>query len=248
MGGIGMSGLGLTFLRRVNLVHPTAGPDKYIFSATKGDSEVFRILMLKGISSDGEGITKEDAAKVKSLSDWFKRNAVIKAFNELLYFTNVTSINNYAFEFCSALNTINLSNIITIGNYAFQSCAALKGDMILPNLTSLGLSAFTKTEISSFVAPNIKTINNGTFARCPSLALVDFSDVTSIGTYAFEYCSALKTFICRNVTPPTLANTNAFTGTSCSIYVPDESVDTYKAASGWSSLASRIKSLSEYNG
>ena len=204
-------------------------------------------IALANWDTDGDGVLSKDEVKaVTSIGDLFKRNAEIKTFNEFKYFTNVTSIANYAFEYCSALNTINLSNIITIGNYAFQSCAALEGDMILPNLTSLGGSAFTKTGISSFVAPKIKTINSSTFARCPSLALVDFTDVTSIGTYAFEYCSALKTFICRNVTPPTLANTNALTGTSCTIYVPDEAVDTYKAATNWSTYASRIKPLSEY--
>ena len=43
----------------------------------------------------------------------------------------------------------------------------------------------------------------------------------------------------------TLTNVSAFTGTTCNIYVPDALVATYKAATNWSTLAARIKPISE---
>lgn len=72
------------------------------------------------------------------------------------------------------------------------------------------------------------------------------SGVTSIGSNAFYYCKNLKYIELKPTTPPTLSSSTAFDRTNnCPIYVPDESVDTYKAASQWSSLASRIYGISE---
>lgn len=50
--------------------------------------------------------------------------------------------------------------------------------------------------------------------------------------------------IIRATTPPTLAGLN-FEKTGYNIYVPDNSVAAYKAASGWSALADRIKPMSD---
>jgi hypothetical protein len=44
------------------------------------------------------------------------------------------------------------------------------------------------------------------------------------------------------VVPPSL-NGYVFLGSSYPIYVPSESVETYKAASGWSDYASRIQAI-----
>ena len=46
-------------------------------------------------------------------------------------------------------------------------------------------------------------------------------------------------------TPPTLG-ANAFNNTTCKIYVPDASVSAYKAATNWSTYASRIFSLTQF--
>ena len=68
--------------------------------------------------------------------------------------------------------------------------------------------------------------------------------ITTIGNNAFQNCKALTSFIIYAVSPPTLG-TNVFRYVSPMpyIYVPSESVDTYKAASGWSSLASKIQAI-----
>ena len=57
-------------------------------------------------------------------------------------------------------------------------------------------------------------------------------------------CDALMCVICKAVTPPTenTSGQNMFARitTAFRIYVPDESVDAYKAASSWSTYANRI--------
>ena len=67
----------------------------------------------------------------------------------------------------------------------------------------------------------------------------------SIGANAFNGCSALTSLVIQSPTMMTLASTNAFTSTTCNIYVPDALVATYKAATNWSTLAARIKPISE---
>lgn len=125
-----MSGLGLIFLRRVNLVHPIDGPDKYI---NFQDAEVFRILMEAGVSSDGIGITKEDAMQVTDISSWFNKNDKIEYFDEFQYFVNVTNLNprnlwdSGAFFNCKALKRITLhENMKVIHQGSFRLCSALE--------------------------------------------------------------------------------------------------------------------------
>ena len=75
------------------------------------------------------------------------------------------------------------------------------------------------------------------------------STVTTIGGYAFQYCTGLIWVSITAATPPTLgsgafANCPALTG----IYVPDESVEAYKTATNWSAYANKILPLSQYKG
>jgi hypothetical protein len=67
--------------------------------------------------------------------------------------------------------------------------------------------------------------------------------VTSIGAGAFYACTGLTNITVEAITPPTL-DIDAFGNTNgCPIYVPSASVDTYKAAGGWSTYADRIQAI-----
>jgi hypothetical protein len=68
--------------------------------------------------------------------------------------------------------------------------------------------------------------------------------VTSIGDGAFRACSNLTTLTVQATTPPTLGS-SALSGTNTNlvIKVPSASVNTYKAASGWSDYASKIQAI-----
>ena len=67
----------------------------------------------------------------------------------------------------------------------------------------------------------------------------------SIGSSAFYYCLALTSLVIQSPTVMTLPGVSAFTNTTCDIYVPDTLVATYKTATNWSTLAARIKPISE---
>ena len=101
------------------------------------------------------------------------------------------------------------------------------------------------TELTAEDLAGITTIRDYAFSSCTSLASVTIpSSVTSIGTTAFSGCTGLTSVTSLNTTPPTI-KTNTFSDVpaDCAIYVPAASVDTYKAASGWSNRAAYIQAI-----
>ena len=90
-------------------------------------------------------------------------------------------------------------------------------------------------------------IGSYTFYYCSALTTLTLPPgmTGSIGTYAFNYCTALTSLVIQAPTMMTLTSTSAFTSTTCNIYVPDALVATYRAATNWSTLAARIKPISE---
>lgn len=85
------------------------------------------------------------------------------------------------------------------------------------------------------------------YVHCSGIKKLDIpQSVSTIGANVFGNCTNLSVFICRAITPPTIAS--SFTGSSADlkIYVPDDSVEAYKQASGWSEYAEKIFALSSY--
>ena len=78
------------------------------------------------------------------------------------------------------------------------------------------------------------------------------STITRIGYNCFQYCGwhvRGSNVICRATTPPKLLWPGGFFASAVGyFYVPDESVEAYKASTetGWSTKRSRIKPLSEF--
>ena len=145
------------------------------------------------------------------------------------------------------LTAEDLAGITTIRDYAFSSCTSLASVTIPSSVTSIGSVAFSScTSLASVTIPSsVTSIGVGAFSSCTSLASVTIpSSVTSIGTTAFSGCTGLTSVTSLNTTPPTI-KTNTFSDVpaDCAIYVPAASVDTYKAASGWSNRAAYIQAI-----
>ena len=165
--------------------------------------------------------------------------------------TKVTSIGNGAFNGCSALTEIAFPSSLTrIGNGAFNGCSALAEIALPSSLTSIGQFAFLSckslTRAVNFENTQLTSISSELFNGCSALTEIALpSSLTSIGNYAFNGCTSLKYIRIEATTPPTLASTNAIPTTIGAIYVPDESIAVYQAATNWSSYASKIKGISE---
>ena len=158
---------------------------------------------------------------------------------------NVTSIGYRAFWGCSDLISVTLpDSVTTIGDYAFCSCSGLKRITIHNTVTSVGDYAFKDCGAITCVAigEGVTSIPEGAFYGCGSLtSIVIPNNITSIGDYAFKYCDSIDGYYFLSTTPPTIT-TNAFADDSgCDIYVPEGYVNTYKEATNWTTVASRIK-------
>lgn len=177
----------------------------------------------------------------------------------------ITSLGDYAFYGRTNLAITELPKTLTyIGKQAFCNCTYL-------NITEVWgtqkktTSSYVEIQSSCFFGCNhlntIKIININNpknlplqlddycFKSCTRLEIVDLpSNTKAMSDYVFQSCTSLKTLICRATTPPTIYST-AFSGVTFDvIYVPDNSLDTYKSASNWSKFASKMKPLSEYGG
>lgn len=218
------------------------------------EDKAVEAICVENWSSDGIGLTEEDAAAVTSIGTTFKGNTEITTFNELRYFTKVTSIPTNAFDACSNLRSIgvNWGEITSIGANAFRNCSSLQlEEVAAPKLTNLGSAAFHGI-------PALKRATDLGFV--PSVALKTFyntgllfinlpATITSIGSQVFRYVTSLEQVIVRATTPPSLDSlTFQNTNDTFLIYVPDASLEAYKGATNWVSFADRIHPLSEIEG
>lgn len=173
------------------------------------------------------------------------------ALSQITIPSNVTKIGQYAFQRTAIASITIPSSIATFGEYVFDTCKSLVSATINATNNQIPASCFNNcsalTSIS--ISTNVILIAYNAFAGCTSLPLIDLpSTITSIAMTAFNNCTSLMTIICRATTPPTI-QTNTFTNVpaTCLIYVPDNSVDTYKGTTNWSARADYIKPLSQYN-
>ena len=134
------------------------------------------------------------------------------------------------------------------------SIVSFKEFVLFTGITSIpyGMGFSGDTKIQSIAWPaNLRTMS-GANMNSPALKYVEFQDkITSIGNMACFTNSTSLTVICRAVTPPSLGTGNNSFGDRAvnriNVYVPDESVDTYKAAARWSAFATKIHPISEYS-
>ena len=155
-------------------------------------------------NSDGE-LSYAEAASVTSIGEVFKWNEDITSFNELQYFSGLTSIENWAFSYCSGLTEVTFSNSVTsIGEYAFYGCSGLTEVTIPNSVTSIKGFAFANCYgLTSISVENgnsvydsrdncdaiIETATNTLIIGCKNTVIPN--SVTSIGGGAFYGCSGL---------------------------------------------------------
>ena len=124
-------------------------------------------------NKDGE-LSKEEAATVTDLGEVFRGNRDIQSFDELQYFTGLTTIGEHAFHDCRGLTSITLPNsVTTIGFGAFWYCESLTS-LVIPG--------------------SVKTIDQSAIFVCRSLTSITIpKSVTSIGIQNLNYCNNLTT-------------------------------------------------------
>ena len=182
---------------------------------------------------------------------------------------SVETIGNYAFYGCRSLTTLNIpSSVVTIGVYAFRSCSGLTSILIGDGVKTIGNYAFLDCSKASniTIGNSVQTIGENAFYTCVSWTnIVIPNSVVNIGANAFGLCQGAKEitigmgvkFIgerafadCDFITkvsslasvPPT-AYDNTFTTYDATLYVPQNSLNSYRTSTCWKNFNTIVNDL-----
>ena len=172
-------------------------------------------------NGDGE-VSYAEAAAATSLDGLFTDWNTVSSFDEIQFFTGVTSTSG-VFSGCSKLKHITIPDwITTLGD--FQKCTSLESVVLPQTLSSLPRSCFAGcssltdvalpagltsipfycfqdcTALTTLELPSaLITIGDFAFFNCQAITAIDFPDsLTSIGYYAFSFCSSLTSVTLPN--------------------------------------------------
>lgn len=184
-------------------------PKEYIITQDS-NPELWNVAVELGWSSDGIGVTLEDAENVTSI---ITDHSEPFSFNEFEYFKNIESfvfvgsgltsitipegvevIGDGALGECERLTDVVLpSSVTSIGSGSFYKCYVLDS-LDLSSVTSIGDYAFYDCyELDSVGnTENLMNLGEYSFFTCESLQSVDLSGITEIGKSAFEGCENLS--------------------------------------------------------
>ena len=230
----------------------TGGTDQISWDSAKGFGDA-----VDAIAGGGAGHSVEDAILTRSIAGAYSND-------------RITTVGECAFLACQALTAIDLPNVTEVKRNAFESCRYLQ-TINLPKVTKFDRDVFVNTGIQQADFPLVTTIGdrcfnmatNLTSANLPlittlpadafrgsSIRTADFAAVTNINRTAFTDCTSLETLIIRTPSVCVISDISvALRGSKIAsgtgyIYVPDNLVDSYKAATNWVALANQIKPIS----
>lgn len=195
------------------------------------------------------------------------------ALSEVNLSSGITSLGSLIFRNCTSLTSFTIpSQVISIGDEVINTSGIQTLTINCTITGKTGHNVFYSTNLktvninsdsvyngmfrempvleTAIIGNTTQSINDNAFYRSNALKNVTIgSAVTSIGGNAFSYQSgrsSLETITCLATTPPSITyNTFGNLPTTCVIYVPATSVDTYKAAQYWSEQASKIQAIVE---
>ena len=171
------------------------------------------------------------------------------ALREINIPESVTTLanSNGIFYGCTSLSLTSLpSGITAFGTDCFYNCTSIKLTSVPSGVTAIPSNCFHGAGIESMTLPEgVTTIDAGAFSDCASCKVISFpSTLTTINNRDIVWgCSNLEAVIFKATTPPTRDDFTLYMSNKAYLYVPDTSVDAYKAA--YTQITAKIKPMSE---
>ena len=196
--------------------HEYAAPGDYVISLTVDGTMGFY----------GSGSSNQYSGILRYASGADDRNrSYLNAVQRIETGDGVTSIGEYAFNYCYCLASITIPNRVTsIGGNTFNSCYGLANITIPDSVTSIGENAFNSCySLANITIPDsVTSIGEYAFSNCRSLASITIPDgVTSINSHAFQNCYSLASI----TIPDGVTSIGEYAFNSCyslaSITIPD---------------------------
>lgn len=183
------------------------------------------------------------------------------AYNMEMKHINASDISNYSM-YNSVVETCSFGRSIYLGYRCFDSKNLKRlaiyngngtGDYETLSIPSLRFISIANSYYSKYTGfPYLVFVKKATIGaeraedtRYSSIEELTLSEMCKeIHSYDFISYSAVKKLIVKNSAPPTLTNKFTNIQPDLKIYVPDESIDTYKTKTGWKDMADRIYPMS----
>lgn len=155
--------------------------------------------------NDDEELDTKEAAQVKSLSDVFAGNTEITSFDELRYFTGLTTISSQDFNGCTNLSSLVIPrNVTTIEEGAFNDCKQLSSISVDQNnkvfdsrnncnaIINTGTNTLLFGCVNTIIPNSVETIGSNAFKDRSNMTSLDIpNSVTTIEHGAFNGCYGL---------------------------------------------------------
>ena len=169
-------------------------------------------------NGDGE-VSYAEAAATTSLSGLFTNWNTVTSFEEIRYFTSVTSTQSVftgltklthitipdnitvlgSFEGCSALETVSLpADLALLPPLCFRDCTSLASVTLPTSIVEIPYSGFRNcSSLKSLEIPSsIQFISDDAFYGCVALSSIDLPfGLKKIGMYSFSGCKALASVV-----------------------------------------------------
>ncbi len=176
-----------------------------------------------------------------STSKWGNVYINGEAVTELVIPEGVVSIGRAFYGFKKLTKVTLPSTLVTIGDQTFANCTNLTEVTIPASVKSIGSAFFGCSALASITLNEGLESLSATFYGCRALTSISLPSTlnTLSGSMTFMSCSAITEITSLNTVPPTCDTSymfDAFAETA-KLMVPKESVDAYKAATGWSAFS-----------
>ena len=126
------------------------------------------------------------------------------------------------------------------------SDAGIAGTVICPNSTTT-ITCPKYSGVQKIIVSSGTTMQGQCIVKDYGLKLLVLPQtITNIANYSIQQLKCTKIVLHASV-PPTITNSSFYEVTDIKFYVPDASVDAYKAATNWSQYADKIYPISQAN-